>query len=401
MMILLKNLSKTKACPNHHFQILCTRKKFPLVALFYFLEVLSLTICNYSSAKSVKISVLTEVPEVVKDMNAIQSVPAAAQIALESRKAKLKDAGIEIQFDYKQNNMDALKIYETMKNVFDSDAIAAVGFRSSAGVEYSSKVIENTNFVAIAPFASSTKSYELKPNYLMLVASNKEIARHLENFSVNELGAKKIAAIVAWDAPYSRDFYENFSESFKSRIKLYKTWESLDGFEKEIQNIKKFDPDTIILPNFPVASASIIRMLSNAGVKTKFIGADSWGEGEDGAMYKILKNVNFTGYTIRQFSIYNLTEKQIEFKKMLKNRFNFEYSSVTGLYHDSILHIIDLILSTKNDLSRNSLFYASKKDETIDGVMGKNCLSTYECKGRTFTILKFTNQGYTIQRLIK
>jgi branched-chain amino acid transport system substrate-binding protein len=354
-----------------------------------------------TQAKTVKVSVLTEVPEVVKDLDVFKSIPATAQIALESRKKQLQAAGIEVVFDYHQNKMDPSELHDTMKKVYDSDAIAAVGYRSSAGVEYASKIIQGTDFVAVSPFATAAKAFDLKPNYYAVVAGNKEIAKHLEDFIRKDLKSKRPLSIVAWDSPYSRDFHESFSTGFLKQVKLLKTWESLDGFEKELDGIRKYNPDVIILPNFPMASASLIRILTNAGIKPVFVGADSWGEGEQSVMPKILKQYDYRAYTIRQFSIFQLTEKQLNFKKTLKEKYGSEYASVTGLYHDSILLILDLILKSKNNLTRKGILEAAKKVKNIEGVMGKNCLSSHVCPGRSFTILGLNPKGYQVHRVIQ
>ncbi len=353
-----------------------------------------------SHSKTVKISILTEVPEVVKDIDVFKAIPASAQIALDSRKRKLKEAGIDVIFDFHQDKMSPADLHSTMKKAFESDSIAAVGFRSSAGVEYSSKVIQGTDFVAISPFATSSKVFELKPNYYALVAGNKEVSKQLEKFIMKDLKAKRPLSIVAWDSPYSRDFQESFSNEFSKKIKLMKTWESLDGFEKSLDEIRNYNPDVVILPNFPVVSASLIRILRNANINCVFVGADSWGEGDQSVMTKILKNIEFKAYTIRQFSIYNLTDSQKQFKAILKSKYDAEYAAVIGLYHDSTLFILDLIIKNSNRLTRSAIVKDAQKIKTVEGVMGKNCLSSDVCPGRSFSIIELTNHGYKMHKVI-
>lgn len=353
-----------------------------------------------SLAKTVKVSILAEVPEVVKDIDFYNAIPATAKFALESRKMQLKNAGIDVLFDFYQHEMDPPELNAKMKQVYQSDSIASVGFRSSAGVEYTSQVIKGTDFVAIAPFASNSAIFELKPNYYGIIAGNREIAGHLENFIDQELKSARLLTIATWDSPYSRDFYESFSQDFRKKTMLIKTWENLNGIESQMKTIVDYRPDVIVLPNFPVASASLIRMIRNAGINPIFVGADSWGEGENSVMLKVLDNVSFVGYTIRQFSLFNLTDKQKKFKDAMRKKYNADYASVTGLYHDAIVFILDLLIKNKNNLTRGAILKSAKESKYIDGVMGRNCLSSHECPGRTFTILQMTKRGYKIKKVV-
>jgi len=367
--------------------------------IFYCIFVI--TFSNAAFAKNVKIAILSELPGADLDSpNYLKDIPAACQMAIDDQSEALKKCGIKINLSLKQIDVDPLAPFKALKSVYDSDALAAVGFQSSDEVAVAGKVIKNTDFLAISPYASASNLKQFMPNYLSLVANNKELAKKTEYFIQHDLKPKKIVAIVAWDSPFSRDFYQSLSEKFKRKTKLYKIWDKIHDFESNIQKIKAESPEVVLLPNFPVNTAYVIKALSKAGLNTIFVGPDSWGEG-DSRFTRILQGIHFKGYTIRQFSDFYMDKRQKDLSSRFKRTYKRNFSTVAGLYYDATSYVIKLILELHGRVDRRTIFKQSKIDRSLIGVMGTHCISNEVCKKRRFLLISADETGFRFKKILQ
>lgn len=351
-----------------------------------------------ANTQKVKVAIISELPDSdIDSPKYLKDILPACQLALKEMQGRLKRANVEVELNYHPFKFGPISPFETLKKITQTDAIGAVGFQTSDEVMKAAPAIAGSDFIAVSPYASASKILNLAPNYLSLTANSGEQAKLIEHFINHDLHGLRTAAIVAWDSPFSKDFYESLSDNFKTRITLFKVWDSLADFEDRVGEIIKLKPDVVLLPNFPVNSASVIKILSKAGLHPVFIGPDSWGENSDQRFGKIVAGEKFTGYTFRQFSILRPGSEVKHFAEQLRQR-GATYSVVAGLYHDATRYLLELIANSQKPITRAGLLQLSKTTRTVTGVMGRNCISKAVCKGRKYVILRATDKGFQVDR---
>ncbi len=352
-------------------------------------------------AENVKLAILSEKPESgIDSPKYLKDIFPACKLALAEMKERLLRAGLHVELDYHPYTYGPISSFETLKKVVtETTDVAAVGFQTTDEVMTAARANAGTDFVALSPYASSSSVLNLLPNYLSLTASGNEQTKIIEKFVMHDLHAKRVAAIVAWDSKFSKDFYETLSANFKSKVRLFKTWDSLSGFEELVPAIIKTNSDVVILPNFPVQTASVIKILSKAGMHPIFVGPDSWGENSDQRFQKIVGDAKFTGYTIRNFSALRRSSEINKFSNRLAKA-GATYSVVAGLYHDATLHMLNLIADAPKPVTRAGILELAKERKSFRGVMGRHCISNPICRDREYLILKVTDKGFHFERSI-
>jgi branched-chain amino acid transport system substrate-binding protein len=171
----------------------------------------------------------------------------------------------------------------------------------------------------------------------------------MSNYAFGKLGAKKAAIIQEVSNDYAVGLAKFFTDNFKKltgdenaivAVANYNTGDQ--DFTAQLTNIKAQNPDVIFAPGNFTESALVIKQARQLGIKTPFIGGDTWETPE-------FIEIGSDAVEGAVFSTFFATEKPIttESTKFLE-AYRAEYpgkepAAVTALAHDAYLVILRAI----------------------------------------------------------
>ncbi len=315
-----------------------------------------------------------------------------AKLAIEDYKARLFRRGLVVKArDYFVTD-DSLSAHQEAQKAMTDGTLFAVGLQSSNDAAVAAKAVEGSDYVLLSTFATSTDLRKFWPNLILMSPTNDIEANAVEMWTLNQKRFKRIAALINWENQYSKNMYDNFSQSFKNRVELFKVISEMQNPDQWVERVVAFKPDVIVLPSFPVPAATAIQMLVAAGYRGEFVAGATWGDSTDQRFAEILKDIPYKGSIIRPYSILNPTKKEVVLKNRLKKEFGFDdYTPIAALYYDTTSLALESLLKIGRNVTRESFLKRMKKQEKYSGVLGTFCLNDRHCAARTFRVLKVEN----------
>jgi branched-chain amino acid transport system substrate-binding protein len=203
----------------------------------------------------------------------------------------------------------------------------------------------------------------------------------MANYAFNKLGAKKVAIVQEISNDYAVGLAKYFKDAF---IKLtgdpnsvvatlnYNTGDQ--DFSGQLTNVKSKNPDLIFAPGNFTESALLIRQARQLGIKTQFIGGDTWETPEFISIGKeAVEGATFSTFFAEELFKSNnaaLTSETSKFLDAFRKEYNHEPAAVAALGYDAYILAIDAIKranSTDTVKVRDAI--ASTKD--FPGAAGK------------------------------
>jgi hypothetical protein len=234
-----------------------------------------------------------------------------------------------------------------------------------------------------------------------VLASNHELARAVEYFVDARFPKAKMAAVVAWDSSFSQNFYKTLSDGFRARSPLVRVFGNLSDIDRAVSEALQLQPSVLLLPNFPVVTSGLISAFTRAGFKGMFVGPDTWGEGVDPRYEKILRGIQFEGYTVRQFSVFRMSKEEKRLKETLTHRGAEKYPVQAALHYDAVRYLLSLIEEIGPTVDRKSILELSKKRRNFRGIAGFHCFSSRNCPERQFVYTHVQNSVFKYGGLIR
>lgn len=347
--------------------------------------------------KEFAIAVIGERPRVSIDAPSyLPLLIEGAKLAVEERSQEFARIGMRLQIREYYTEGGTLVSRDRMKEVLSGDTVGAVGIFSTDDAVLMVPQLSGTDYLVVSPYTTSAKLSAFQPNFLQYIPSNLEMAKATEHLLAQNLASKKVVAIVAWDSPNSKDFYESLSDTFRKNTFLIKTLEDLPELTSIAKEALSHQPDTILLPNYPVCSATLIKALTNAGFKGTFLGNSSWGEGSDPRFMKIVGNTRFDALSIRFGSKFHLSDAENALKDKLAKRSQVKYVMGAGLYYDTTNYLLDLVRDSGQGVNRAKVLALSKERRVHKGVTGLKCISSSECTQPEFVVLRVDDRGFRL-----
>ncbi len=346
--------------------------------------------------KEISIAVIGERSRVALDAPVyLPFLAKAPYLAVEDRQSELEKQGIRIKIQEFHTDGGSTLSYKVMKDVLASDTVAAVGIHSSDDAVQMVPLLQGTDYLVVSPTTTSSALQNIQPNFIEFAASNSELAKQMELFTTF-LRSKNIVSVVAWDSANSQDLYHSLSSQFRSRTHLVKIAEELSNLNAVVKEILALGPDTILLPNFPICSATLISALSRSGFKGNFVGPNTWGEGVDPSFMRIVGDAKFSAYSIRQVSRFDLSPEEKNFRSRLMRGSRIPYPSGAAQYYDTTQYLLDLILGASGKVTRKALLDRAQVVGSQKGLTGEGCDRLRKCKGRSFKVIKVDGKGFRL-----
>ncbi|MCB0405456.1 MAG: ABC transporter substrate-binding protein [Bdellovibrionales bacterium] len=343
--------------------------------------------------REVKLALMVEDPTPGILKPTYPMIEAAVELALKERQSELQKHSLRVSLSRYIMPEDPMQTVPLVQKILAEDTVAAIGLPVSLYASIGGRSLQGTDYVMLSPYATSTELLELTPNLLLFSATNAQLAAGVEGFA-KKIGKKKPAFIVAWDRPYCQNFYNSFSDAFKSSGKLFKVLEDRSDSQAVAEEVVAYKPDIVVIPNFAPTTAPYIRALGKLHFKGPFLGSDSWGEEDDGDLMRLTKGLSFEGYTLRQYSKHALSPAAKRLQSKLEKLSSEEFRVIPLLFYDSANYLIDRLLEAGPNVTRKKILELTKATRTYEGVSTLSCLSSLKCPGQSFTVLRVTERGY-------
>jgi ABC-type branched-subunit amino acid transport system substrate-binding protein len=163
--------------------------------------------------------------------------------------------------------------------------------------------------------------------------------------------------------------------------------------------LKNEDFGAMIVSAPMVESARIIRDTLGLGIKTYFIGGDSWGYPSQ-RFFSVLGNLAWDGRAIffwhEDMPIPALHQYLTQFKEV------FNYTSTTSLLltYDSMMMIIDALIKHNGNLTRDDLEKHLQNLGAYQGIAGTYHLNNKSYGRKTAVVVKNQGQKFVIDEII-
>lgn len=265
---------------------------------------------------------------------------------------------------------------KTQDLVNEKQLLAIVGPMTSGGAIPAANVAEENKTLLLTPTATdpqTTLDSQGKPKHYVyrVCFTDKYQLAVLGKFARENLKAKTAALLYDSKISLLQSQAELFQKNFTKRggkVVAQETYSTGDtDFSAQFNKIKALHPDVIFLGSYYAAVPQQIKQARSLGIKSKFLGSDSWVTG-DTLPQDCDKNCNGS-----YFSDYYYPEaKNVLAQKFIiayKNRYGKEPSSVAAATYDAFGLLNQALQTTQ--LDREALRNALAKIRTYQGVTGK------------------------------
>lgn len=300
--------------------------------------------------------------------------------------------------DDKSDQVEAVKAYDKL---IEKNANAIIGPMSSENLKAIANNSSQKNLAIISPTAGSESITEDSDNIFRTCFTNSVQGKVLANFSIDILQAKSAAILRNGSSSYSNEIADAFKNQFTQRglevlaDEGYKE-EDLD-FKTQLENIKKENPDIILIPENSEKDLIIAKEIKEAQIDAKIIGSDGW-EGvldlADKSSEKFLNSVYFASH----YASDNQAETVKEFVDSYQAKYKKMPSAFSALSYDSV-YILKDAFEKANSTDSEKLIEAIKNIE-IDGVTGNIRFDEKNNPYKSVVIIKIENGKYNFDSLV-
>lgn len=326
----------------------------------------------------------------------------AIELAIEDNKSILDKAKIKIQlqeFDYGTNDLNVIK---KVKEAAASKVVAVIGYNYSSNALLAAPVHTQEKLPMISPSATANRLGTFG-KYVHLGSFNNEfMAMTLAKIAIKVLKKKRVLILTAVNCAYCVDLGNTFSDEMKKLggeiIKNVSVIQEDPDFSQIAKEVKNLSFDVVFIPNQELTAARLISSMIEAGIDKPFLGADGWGN-EGSEFFRVLKGKRFTGYSVTHWHPKLNTKKSIKFVDDYLRKYQKLPNDTSVLAYDSMSLLIKALTQTKN-INREKLNDTLSSLKYFEGVTGQFVLEANKAPRKDIIILKTTDTGFAIHKVI-
>lgn len=256
---------------------------------------------------------------------------------------KVGDKEIKIELVKADNKSDKVEAANAAQRLVDKDKVTVVlGSWGSSLSMAAGPIVKQAKIPAVG--LSCTNPLVTKDNeyYFRVCFLDPFQGTVMANYAFNEVKAKKAVIIREVSNDYSVGLAKFFVDAFKGLTKdegailaelNYNTGDT--DFSAQLTEVKKFKPDVIFAPGNFTESALIIKQAKELGIKTPFLGGDTWETPEFLDVGKqAVEGAVFSTFFATEVPI---TDTSKVFLDEYRKKYNKEPAAVTALGFDGYL----------------------------------------------------------------
>lgn len=300
--------------------------------------------------------------------------------------------------DDKSDPVEAVKAYDKL---IEKNANAIIGPISSENTKAVANKSSQKNIAIISPTVGSESVTEDSGNIFRTCFTNSAQGKVLANFSIDALQAKSAAILRNKSSNYSNEIADAFKNQFTQRglkILADEGYEENDlDFKTQLENIKKENPDLILIPENSEKDFIIAKEIKEAQINAKIIGSDGWDgvlDLTDKSSEELLDSIYFVSHYARD----DQSETVKEFVDSYQAKYKKIPSAFSALAYDSV-YILKDAFEKANSTDSEKLIEAIKNIE-INGVTGNIRFDEKNNPQKQAVIIKIENGKYNFDSLV-
>lgn len=300
--------------------------------------------------------------------------------------------------DDKSDPVEAVKAYDKL---IEKNANAIIGPISSENTKAVANKSSQKNIAIISPTVGSESITEGSGNIFRTCFTNGAQGKVLANFSIDALQAKSAAILRNKSSNYSNEIADAFKNQFTQRglkILADEGYEEDDSdFKTQLENIKKENPDLILIPENSEKDLIIAKEIKDAQINAKIIGSDGWDgvlDLTDKSSEELLDAIYFVSHYARD----DQSETVKEFVDSYQAKYKKIPSAFSALAYDSV-YILKDAFEKANSTDSEKLIEAIKNIE-INGVTGNIRFDEKNNPYKQAVIIKIENGKYNFDSLV-
>lgn len=252
------------------------------------------------------------------------AVKNGAQIAVDEINAAGGINGMQIKFEFQDDEHDAEKSVNAYNTLKDKGMKVLMGTVTSAPCTAVSAETAKDNMFQLTPSGSAVECTK-NPNAFRVCFNDPNQGAASAVYIADNNLAKKVAVIYDSSDVYSTGIYKKFDAEAKVKgLEIVTaqafTKDTSTDFSVQIQKIKESGAELVFLPIYYQAAALILTQADKAGLKTTFFGCD----GLDGIIEQMGSEVALTEGVVllTPFVATATDEKTVKFVETYKEKFN-------------------------------------------------------------------------------
>lgn len=262
------------------------------------------------------------------------------------------------------------------KLITQQEVLAIIGPNSTSNALPASEIAESSKVVLISPWSTNPKTtldsktgapkqYAFRACFI-----DPFQGRVVAKFAMDSMKAKKAAVLYDVASDYNKGIAEFFKKTFEEqggKIVAFETYTTNDkDFSAQLTKIKNASPDIIFLPNYYNEVPLQVQQAHRLGIKTVFIGSDSWGSQD---LTKLCGKDCEGYYFSTHYSAESASPAAQKFIQAYKTAYNNTPDDVAALTYDSF-GLLGQVLRGMSKLDRQLVKEGLTKIAEYKGVTG-------------------------------
>jgi branched-chain amino acid transport system substrate-binding protein len=350
-----------------------------LLSTIFLVSFLMLFGCGRKAEQVIPIGVIAEL---TGDMPAVgESCKKAAELAAKEINngggLQLGDKRYKVKLFIEDNGGKAdQSAAAAQKLITQQEVVAIVGPNATRYAIPASEIAESAQTLLITPWSTSPKTTldgrtNMPKKYVFRACFTDPFqGRVVARFALDNLKAKRAAVLYDVASDYNKgiaEFFKDVYEKNGGKVVAFETYTTNDrDFSAQLTKIKQAQPDVVFLPNYYSEVPLQIQQAKRLGIKTLFVGSDSWGSQE---LTKLCGNDCEGYYFSTHYAPDTATPAATKFIQDFKTAYGHLPDDVAALTYDSF-RLLFRALQDSGKMDRQGLRNAFAKISNYDGVTG-------------------------------
>lgn len=310
------------------------------------------------------------------------------KLAVHDINSKSDTNGFKLELAIEDNRGNARKSTYAYKKLVTDNVLAVIG------------PILSTNGLALKPAVSQYKTPFISPSgtFFHLTSGNEYVSRicFVNSYQAKAASAfvlrklKKKTAVILYNSEIdsSRDLASTFEKHFKKNGGKLLGKFSLKQDEElvgQLGQIKSLKPDIIFLPTYHIDAGNVLRISSEIGLNTAFIGSDGW---DVDRLIKLSQKGYAGHFFTTHFSVGGKSKILTRFVGDYQNTYKKKPGAQAALGYDSVYFFTHAVKRTIAKLGKSKVGSREFKEELKNQI---NSTSNFEGVTGTITLDKHRN----------
>lgn len=207
---------------------------------------------------------------------------AAVELAVEEVNKAGGINGRQIQVTYEDGQCNAKAANNAANKLINVDKVSIIigGLCSTETAAFGPMAMQN-KIIVISYGSSAPSLSKLGKYFFRSYPSDAFQGKFGAEYAYNQLGARKVAIlyhISEWGTGIKDVFEKRFKELGGEVVAVEGAPQEARDYRTMMSKVKGLNADLIYMPMYPDGSIVALKQAQELGIKTKFLGADAWGD---------------------------------------------------------------------------------------------------------------------------